>query len=101
MTAHKWLLIVQPPAHEHFNGLPSAQKRAIFRHLRELLNSDDPYALAFVEMLKGKKFARIRKFRAGDFRVFFVAESGEITFLKQTYMGRLYLLDVRDRKEAY
>ena len=101
MAAHKWLLVVQPAAQERFNGLPSAQKRAVFRHLRELLNVDDPFALPFVEMLKDRKFARIRKFRAGDYRVFLVVESGEVIHLKRAYKGRLYLLDIRDRKEAY
>jgi len=101
MAAHKWLLMVQPAAQERFNGLARAQKRAVFRHLRELLNADDPLALPFVEMLKGKKFARVRKFRVGDYRVFLVVESGEVTHLKRAYKGWLYLLDIRDRKAAY
>lgn len=101
MTAHKWLLVVQPAAQERFNGLARANKRAVFRHLKELLNADDPFALPFVEMLKGKKFARVRKFRVGDYRVFLVLESGEVSHLKQTYKGRLHLVDIRDRKEAY
>jgi mRNA-degrading endonuclease RelE of RelBE toxin-antitoxin system len=101
MAAHKWLLIVQPAAQQQFNGLARAQKRAVFRHLMELLKADDPFALPFVEMLKGKKFARVRKFRVGDYRVFLVVESGEVIHLKGAYKGRLYVLDIRDRKEAY
>ena len=101
MTAHKWLLIVQPAAQKQFDRLQPAQKRSIFRHLIELLNADDPYSLNFVEMLQDKKFERTRKFRAGDFRVFFNTESGEVVHLKQSYKGRLHLLAVQDRREAY
>ena len=101
MTAYKWLLIIDPVAQERFDSLPSAQKRAIFRHLRELLNADDPNALSFVEILKDKKFSRMRKFRAGDYRVFFALESKEVNDAETIYKGSLFLLDIRDRKEAY
>ena len=69
--------------------------------MRELLNADDPYSLPFVEMLKARKFERIRKFRAGDYRVFFIVESIEVTDQKHTYKGTLFVVDIRDRKEAY
>ena len=101
MTAYKWLLIIDPAAQARFDSLPSAQKRAIFRHLRELLNADDPYAISSVEMLKDKKFSRVRKFRAGDYRVFFAVEIRAVTHMNQSYKGSLFLLDIRDRKEAY
>jgi mRNA-degrading endonuclease RelE of RelBE toxin-antitoxin system len=98
---HKWLLNVQPEAKVVFDALSSSEKRGIFRRLRELLNADDPYRLHFVEMLKAKKFERIRKFRAGDYRVFFVVESVEVTDQKHTYKGTLFVVDIRDRKGAY
>src|SRR5215510_1581056 len=101
MTAYKWLLIIDPTAQERFNHLPAAQKRAIFRYLRELLNADDPYSLPFVEMLKDRKFERNRKFRAGNYRVFFAVERVEVAYAENSYKGSLYLLDIRDRKEAY
>jgi mRNA-degrading endonuclease RelE of RelBE toxin-antitoxin system len=68
---YKWLLKVKPDAQKAFDRLPSVQKQGVFRRLQELLTSDDPYSLGFVEMLKAKQFERIRKFRAGDYRVFF------------------------------
>jgi len=100
-SSHKWLLNIQPNAKQAFDNLSPADKRSVFRHLRELLNSDDPYTLPFVEMIKAKKFERIRKFRAGGFRVFFVIEPIEVVHLKHTYKGTFFLLDIRDRKEAY
>lgn len=98
---HKWLLNIQPSAKRAFDGLPPSTRRTIFRILRELLNAEDPYTLPAVEMLKEAKFERIRRFRAGDYRVFFVVEAREVTHLQHTYKGTLYLLDIRDRKAAY
>ena len=98
---HLWLLKVHPDARRAFDSLPSNQKAGVFRRLRELLRADDPYSLSFVEMLKGKSFERVRKFRTGNYRVFFVIQPGEVTDLKHTYKGKLFLIDIRDRKEAY
>jgi mRNA-degrading endonuclease RelE of RelBE toxin-antitoxin system len=92
---------VQPDAKAVFDGLSSSEKRSVFRRLRELLNAEDPYSLSFVEMLKAKKFERIRKFRAGDYRVFFVVEAIEVTDQQHKYKGTLFVVDIRDRKEAY
>jgi mRNA-degrading endonuclease RelE of RelBE toxin-antitoxin system len=100
-TTHKWLLNVQPVAKRTFDGLASGQKQGIFRKLRELLTADDPYSLPFVEMLKAETFQRVRKFRVGDYRVFFVVEAVEVSYLNHTYKGTLFLLDIRNRKEAY
>jgi len=100
-SPHLWLLIIQPDASRGFDKLPHEQKATLFRRLRMLLNAEDPYNSPFVEMIKDKKFDRIRKFRVGDYRVFFSVESIPVTHLKHTYKGTLFLLYIRDRKEAY
>jgi mRNA-degrading endonuclease RelE of RelBE toxin-antitoxin system len=99
--AQQWLLIVQPTAKRAFNNLQRGEKRAVFRRLEELLNADDPYALPFVEMLQATRFERNRKFRVGDYRIFFVIESIAVTHLKHTYKGTVFLLDIRNRNQAY
>ena len=99
--SRKWLLNIQPNAQDRFNRLNTAEKRIIFRHLQDLLTSDDPNSIPFVEMLQAKKFNRIRKFRAGNYRVFFVVENIELVHLGHHYKGTFFLLDIRDRKEAY
>ena len=98
---HRWLLNIQPEAKQIFDTLSRTNKQGAFRRLKELLNADDPYVLPFVEMLQAKKFGRLRKFRVGDYRVFFTVESKEVTHLQHTYKGTLFLLAIRDRKEAY
>ena len=98
---HKWLLDIQPNAKRVFNTLSPTEKRSVFRQLHQLLDANDPYNLPFVEMLQSKQFARTRKFRVGDFRVFFAVENKEVTHLKHQYRGTLFLLDIRNRREAY
>ena len=100
-TPHKWLLNIEPKAKRKFDSLSRSNKQAIFRKLRELPYADYPYSLPFVEMLQAKKFERIRKFRAGDYRVFIIIESTELTHTTHVYKGRLRLFDIRDRKDAY
>lgn len=98
---HRWLLNIQPTAQQIFDRLSKSEKQGVFRHLRNLLIADDPYRLSFVEMLQAKKFERVRKFRVGDYRIFFAVEVSEITHQGHSYKGTLFLLDIRDRKEAY
>jgi mRNA-degrading endonuclease RelE of RelBE toxin-antitoxin system len=100
-SPHKWLLIVDSKAKRKFDTFTLAEKQGIFRHLRELLTSDDPYSVSFVEMLRSKKFARMRKFRAGNYRILFAIETIQVIHLKHTYKGTLFLFDIRDRKDAY
>jgi len=98
---HLWLLNIQPDTKHTFDSLSRTNKQGVFRRLRELLNADDPYSLHFVEMLQAKKFGRIRKFRVGDYRVLFAIEAHETTHLKRGYKGTLFVLAIRDRKDAY
>jgi mRNA-degrading endonuclease RelE of RelBE toxin-antitoxin system len=98
---YQWLLVVRAAAKRRFDTLPTGTKQGVFRQLRELLLADDPYSVSFVEMLKAKKFERIRKFRVGDFRIFFVTEAVEVTHLQHRYKGTLFLIDIRDRKDSY
>jgi mRNA-degrading endonuclease RelE of RelBE toxin-antitoxin system len=99
--SHRWCLIIHPEAQRAFDQLPSSVKRGIFRQLRELLLSDDPYREPFVEMLKAPKFGRIRKFRVGDYRILFLFNHEPIEFNHHWYQGEIHLLDIRNRKDAY
>lgn len=88
---HKWLLIIDDEAKIVFDELPLATKLSFVRSLMILLRADDPYSVSFVGMLKDKEFERMRKFRAGDWRILFVVERSEITHLQHKYAGTLFL----------
>lgn len=98
---HKWLLQVQDDAQHIFDTLLPGYKRSIFRRLQELLVANDPYSLPFVEMIKGEQNERTRKFRVGNYRIFFAVEPIEVTHLNYTYKGTLFVLYIWDRKDAY
>lgn len=98
---HQWLLIVQPEAQAAFDNLPSNAKNLIWPRLQRILESPMPYSLPMVEMLKAKKFHRIRKFRVGDYRVLFAIEEQEVVHQKHTYKGTLYLIAMSNRRDAY
>lgn len=100
-TTYKWFLKIRPDAQHAFDRLRDGEKQAIFRHLTELLTAENPYTMPFVEMLQAGKFERTRKFRVGDYRVFFDLQAVEITVLGHKYKGTLFLVDIRNRKEAY
>jgi mRNA-degrading endonuclease RelE of RelBE toxin-antitoxin system len=76
-------------------------RRSLLNSLRQLVNTDDPFALSFVEMLKDKEFERARKFRVGGYRVFFTINTDEIIYQKHTYKGTIVILSIRKRSEAY
>lgn len=98
---HQWLIIFDSAAKTRFDTLSKGVKRSIFRQLRELLIADDPYSVGFVEMLKDKKFQRLRRFRVGDFRILFAVEALEVQSSKHLYKGTLFVVEISDRKESY
>jgi mRNA-degrading endonuclease RelE of RelBE toxin-antitoxin system len=95
------LLNFQPEAQRGLDKLSSGEKQSVFRQLSRLLYAEDPYLMPFVEMLQEKKFSRAHKFRVGDYRISFVVEVVPITHLNHTYAGTLFVLDIRNRKDAY
>src|SRR5215813_10655870 len=99
--SHKWLLVVIPAAKVAFDNLQSGQKQGVFRRLREILIAEDPYSLLFVEMLKESRFERVLKFRVGDYRIFFVIQLARVEHQNYTYKSTVFLLYIRNRKEAY
>jgi mRNA-degrading endonuclease RelE of RelBE toxin-antitoxin system len=100
-TAHKWLLIVEADAQSDFDKLQPEVRQGVFRRLRELLIAENPLSLPFVEMLQAKQFERIRKFRVGDFRIFFSIDPNPVIRQKFQYKGTLFLIVIKNRKDAY
>jgi mRNA-degrading endonuclease RelE of RelBE toxin-antitoxin system len=52
-------------------------------------------------MLKAPEYERVRKFRVGDYRIFFMLERETIEVQGHEYVGTLVLLNIRNRKDAY
>lgn len=98
---HSWHFQLTPDAFEVFRSMQPGHKRSFLNALRQLVNADDPFSLPFVEMLKDKKFQRLRKFRVGHYRMFFDVSREEVMRDKFVYRGTVIILDIRQRGEAY
>ena len=94
---HNWLLRIVPDAKSQFDRLASSTKDSIFHSLQQLLESETPYALPFVEKLEARKFDNLRKFRAGNYRVFFFIQQVE----QAEFKGMLVVVSIRHRGKAY
>lgn len=99
--SHKWKLNIRSSAKSAFDKLPSASRRAIFRHLQQLLEAEAPYLLPFVDMLKEKRYVRLRKFRVGAYRVLFDVDVKPVDQGEYQYKGTLRIIEIEDRKDVY
>ena len=86
-----------PDAKSQFDQLAPGTKNSIFHSLQQLLEAENPYALPFVEKLEARKFDNLRKFRAGNYRVFFFIQHTEQAVGK----GMLVVVSIRHRGKAY
>lgn len=99
--SYYWLLSITDDARDALRLLPKATRATVFRRLRQALEAEDPYALPFVEMLKDRKFERLRKFRAGDYRVLYIVELSPVIHQGFTYRGTLLVVHIGNRKDVY
>ena len=97
---HKWLLAFEEIVADELSELPLRDRMAIFRSIAELL-SDNPSGVAGVKKLVEKRFEGIWRQRQGDYRILFEIFSGEIVDQKFTYKGKLKIVSVVHRSQAY
>ncbi|MBI1260038.1 MAG: hypothetical protein GC204_21425 [Chloroflexi bacterium] len=100
-SPHLWHLEVEKRARDQIRDLPSKDRRAVFQGIRELLIAENPQRVNDVRKLVEKRFEGLWRKREGDWRIFFALEPGEITVDKFTYRGKVIIVEVLNRKEAY
>lgn len=98
---HLWFLDVEDRALDQIRELTAKERQAIFRAIRELLTAENPYRANDVRKLVEKRFEGLWRKREGDYRIFFAVEAGQITVDKFTYWGKVVIVEVLNRKEAY
>jgi mRNA-degrading endonuclease RelE of RelBE toxin-antitoxin system len=77
------------------------QRMSLFRSLRQLLLADHPFNLPFVEALTERKYAGLRKFRVGEYRVLFTLDLQPVHHQKFDYQGTLVVIMIEHRKDIY
>lgn len=98
-TPHQWLIAFTRLAVQELRQLPSQDRMAVFRVLRNLLQADNPLAAHGVKKLKGA-LGHYRA-RVGDYRILFDVTANPTTHLKRQYKGTLTVEVIRHRSRAY
>ena len=68
--------------------------------MKELLEAENPKAIPGAKKLAGQSEDRWRV-RQGNYRIIFTVESGEVTHMKHTYKGTIWIQEVIHRRDAY
>ena len=100
-SSHLWYLEVEDRARDQIRGLQAKDRQAIFQGIRELLIAENPQRANDTRKLVEKRFEGLWRKRQGDYRIFFAVETGQITVDKFTYRGKVMIVEVLNRKEAY
>lgn len=101
MPSHRWLISPSQEASEQISGLRPNERASLFAKIVELAQAENPYSLSYVEKYIEKRFNHQRKIRQGNYRMRFEIIGGEITHDKFVYKGRLVIISVKDRRDAY
>lgn len=95
-----WILAFRPNVLKQLRTLTKDQRQNVLAVLRRLLEADNPYSIPHIKKLEGD-LAPLRRARAGDFRIFFQLKSEIIQRGSFEYKGKLEIVAVYPRKDAY
>lgn len=99
---YQWYLVVTPQAREQIDTLPSHDRMLVFQKLIELLNADDPIdvmQVTDIKKLRSPAYHGLWRKRAGNWRILYRLEAGEVTFYDFVYKGQLIVEQVLNRRD--
>src|SRR5262245_18310437 len=102
MMAYKWFLHVEIEALDDIDELTRNDLFLIFAKLKELLYADDPTdqnQVTDIKKLKAPEYRGLWRKRAGNHRILYRIEEGELTHLKTKYKGKLIVARVLNRRD--
>lgn len=104
MTAYLWHLIIEAQAQADIDRMARPQMFLVFDKLKDLLYADDPTDQQQVTDIKPMSAPVYRdqgiwRKRAGDWRILYRVEVGEMTYLNMAYQGRLIIVRVVNRRD--
>ncbi|MGB1286857.1 MAG: type II toxin-antitoxin system RelE family toxin [Aggregatilineales bacterium] len=100
--AYKWFLIVSDDAKKQIDNLSGSDLRLLFKKLIELLNVDDPLdqtQITDIKKLKAREYRGLWRKRAGNWRILYRVEHGEVVFFKFKYKGKLIVEQIVNRRD--
>lgn len=89
--SHQWLVEWSDHSLKALRKLSSKDRMAVFLSVEHLAKAENPYNVPGVTKLKDQKLEDMRRIRAGDYRVIFWLDTGEIVHLQFTYKGKLMI----------
>jgi mRNA-degrading endonuclease RelE of RelBE toxin-antitoxin system len=96
---HRWLIEWSEESLESLQKLSSKDKMAVFDSVEHLAKAENPYSVPGVKKLKASQDKR--RIRAGDYRIIFRLETGEIVHLEFTYKGKLQIYGIFIHHKGY
>ena len=98
--SQRWKIVPTRDALDMLNKMPLADRLGVFAKLRPLVEAENPFAHLSVTAAQGR-LKPSRKFRYGNWRIFFVLEEEAITVGSYSYKGRLIVQAIKNRSSAY
>ncbi len=99
--SHQWLIRWTVPTRQALKKLPSKDRKAVFDSIRQLALAENPYSVPGVTKLKDVRLEKMRRIRAGDYRVIFYIEAGELIHQGFTYKGSLVIAGIHIHHTGY
>jgi mRNA-degrading endonuclease RelE of RelBE toxin-antitoxin system len=100
--AYKWLPQFTESFREDIDALDSPARMLVFQKVIQLLNADDPTnpnEVTDIKRLKSPEYRGLWRKRAGDWRILYSIEPGEITHLNVAYQGKVLFAAVVFRRD--
>ena len=88
---HRWLIEWSELSLKTLKRLSPKDRMAVFHSVEHLAKAKNPYNVPGVKKLKDPQLERMRRVRAGDYRIIFWLDSGEVVQLEFSYKGKLMI----------
>ena len=100
-ASHRWLIEWSDQSLDAIQELSSKDRMTVFHSVKHLAKAENLYSVPGVTELKDPKHEDKRRIRAGDYRVIFWLDTGEIVHLEFTYKGTLMIDGVHIHHKGY
>ena len=100
--AYRWFLVITPQAKKQIDAMPKEDLMLLFTKLIELLNADNPIdqqQVTDIKKLKSPEYRGLWRKRAGNWRILYRLEEGEVIYFDFKYVGKLVVEQVVNRRD--
>lgn len=99
--AHQYLGRYTDDFREAIDKIPDKDRQLVFNKMRQLLEAENPRQLIGVKKLKEKRFEGTYRLRAGNYRILFQIDDGQVIHLEFEYKGTIHFFKIGNRRDIY